>query len=535
MIRIHNVKIPLEYTAQDLLSSAAHVLNISSKQIESAQISHRSIDARKKNAICFVVSLDLVLKQQSMESQISKRLSPQIGTLLSAPPVSPIRPLNHSVPRPVVIGFGPSGLFCALILAQSGLRPIVLERGRDVDSRTADVENYFSNGAPAFSPVSNVQFGEGGAGTFSDGKLNSGIKDGHVKTVLETFVRFGAPSDILIDQKPHIGTDKLKNVVKQMRNHIIALGGEVHFESKAVSFSSSMNKLQSVAYQHNGATYELPCECAVLCIGHSARDTFQMLQKSGFSLLPKPFSMGVRIEHPQRMITESQYGPFAGHPALGAADYKLAVHLSSGRSVYTFCMCPGGSVIAAASEPDTVVTNGMSVYARNGENANSALLVGIDPVDFPGNDPLSGMYWQREFEQKAFLLGGSNGCAPCQTVGDFLGRPLSGPSVTPSYRPGVSWCNLEALYPALFTDALHEALPLMGHRLHGFDLPGAVLTAPETRSSSPVRIPRGPDLQSPFLSGIYPCGEGAGYAGGITSAAVDGIRCAEAILERYLS
>ena len=534
MLRIHNIKLPLAYTQKNLVSAAAKKLGVPPSQIARCEIAKKSVDARKKNDVCFVMSLDVVFKGAQDEQRAAARLSPSMGGIspLYTPPA--LRTV-HTVPspRPVVVGFGPAGMFAALTLAQAGACPIVLERGQDVDTRTRDVNAYWSRGESSFSPSSNVQFGEGGAGTFSDGKLNTGTKDPRGEHILQTFVRFGAPEDILINAKPHIGTDKLASVVKAMRMHILSLGGEVRFGAKMTRLVRSGGRLCALEYEDAQGMHELPVQHVILAIGHSARDTFTSLFDDRFTLEQKPFSIGTRIEHSQLLINRAQYGAFADHPALGAADYKLALHLPGGRNVYTFCMCPGGTVVAAASEPDSVVTNGMSCYARNLENANSALLVGVEPSDFGSEHPLAGMYLQRSIEQKAFLMGGSCGKAPCQLVGDLLDGHASTDlrSVTPSYKPGVVPCDLTALFPGFITDAMREALPLLGKKLRGFDHPDAILTAPETRSSSPVRIPRAENLQSIDAQGLFPCGEGAGYAGGITSAAVDGVRCAEAVLE----
>ena len=533
MIRLHSLKIPLSYTDSDLRTAAARKLHISPRQIASLSISRKSIDARRKSEIMYAISLDLTLTDISAEERCLRAFPPNEVSLAEPWQVPVIPKVHGPAAQPVVIGFGPAGIFAALWLAEAGLCPIVLERGRDARQRTHDVETYFSQGSVAFSPVSNVQFGEGGAGTFSDGKLNSGIKDPHAMTVLRTLVRFGAPDEIIYDAKPHIGTDRLADCIIRIREHICRLGGEVRFESRVTALHRQSGQICGLTYEHEGSSVSLDASFVVLAIGHSARDTFESLYRDHFTLVPKPFSMGVRIEHPQTLINLAQYGPHA--PAiLGAADYKLAVHLPGGRSVYTFCMCPGGSVVAAASEPDSIVTNGMSRYARDDRNANSALLVGIQPEDFPDSHPLSGMYWQRAIEQKAFILGGSSGYAPAQLSGDFLcGTPSTGArSILPSYRPGVTFGDLRQLFPPLFTDALKEAIPLLARRLSGFDHPDAVLTAPETRSSCPVRMPRSELLESLDASGLYPCGEGAGYAGGITSAAVDGIRCAEQIISK---
>ena len=533
MIRLHNIKLPLDYSEKTLVRAACQRLGTTASQVTSCAVSKRSVDARKKSDVCFVVSLDVTLRSAQDERRIAARLAPAVGALIGpyAPPAVNRLPQPPTV-RPVVVGFGPAGLFAALTLAEAGACPLVLERGQDVDTRTRDVQAYWTQGASAFSPASNVQFGEGGAGTFSDGKLNTGTKDPRGEHILRTFVRFGAPAEILIDAKPHIGTDRLAGVVRAMRERIIDLGGEVRFGARMTQLLCEDGALRAIRYDDAQGEHELPAQRVILAIGHSARDTFTMLHERGFTLLQKPFSIGARIEHPQTLINRAQYGDFAGHPRLGAADYKLALHLPSGRSVYTFCMCPGGTVVAAASEPESVVTNGMSCFARDAENANSALLVGVEPSDFGSDHPLAGMFLQREIEQRAFVLGGRTGMAPCQLVGDLLaGRESKAlGSVVPSYRPGVVPGDLRALLPGFITEAMREALPLLGRRLRGFDLPDAVLTGPETRSSSPVRIPRGETLESVDAAGLYPCGEGAGYAGGITSAAVDGVRCAEAVL-----
>ena len=429
--------------------------------------------------------------------------------------------------RPVVVGMGPAGLFCALLLARAGARPLVVERGRPVEERTRDVAAFWHDGT--LLPCSNVQFGEGGAGTFSDGKLNTGTHDPRQRAILETFVQCGAPEEILWQAAPHVGTDRLRIVVANLRRELLALGAEIRFETQLVGLEHSGGALTAVRLRDVYGEHVEPAGAVCLAIGHSARDTFSMLYDAGVPMQQKPFAMGVRIEHRQEDISRAQYGRFA--PLLPPASYKLSCHLPDGRGVFSFCVCPGGTVVASASEPGHLVTNGMSEFARDGANINGALLASVTPADFGSAHPLAGVALQRQIEAAAFLLGGGTYDAPCQRVEDFLaGRPSTGPgAVLPSYRPGVAYTDLHQCLPDWLSAPLEAALPLLGRKLSGYDAPDALLTAAETRSSSPVRIARDSQLQS-TLRGLFPCGEGAGYAGGILSAAADGLRVGEAML-----
>lgn len=520
MLIVHNLSLPLETDFSDLKPFVAKALGISENAFKTVQLYKKSVDARRREQLHFCCS---VLLEAEREEKLARRISAQVLGPYTYVFEKATKKPEH---RPVVVGFGPAGMFAALTLAEAGLCPVVLERGADMDRRTAAVESFFAGGK--LNRETNVQFGEGGAGTFSDGKLNSGIKDKRCRAVLETFVRFGAPAEILTDAKPHIGSDLLKSVVKNLREHIRSLGGEICFETRVDDFCIRNGSLTGVTV--NGET--LACDRAVLATGHSARDTFSALKEREIVLCRKPFAMGVRVEHLQANINRALYGKFAEHPALAAADYKLSVHLPDGNGVYTFCMCPGGSVINASSEPDGIAVNGMSLSRRDGTNANSALLVGVPP-EFPaGDDVLAGCRLQREIEENAYKTAG--GKVPVTTVGAFLnGGAATFGRVKPTVLPSVTEADFSKIFPPYILSALKQGLPMLGKKLAGFDDAEAVLTAPETRSSSPVRVIRGDNLQSLSVAGLYPCGEGAGYAGGILSSAVDGIRCAEAIVWYY--
>ena len=519
MVIINNVKVSLDTDFDSLISIAAKQLKIKEKDIISANLYKKSVDARKKSDVHFCCSI--TVKTSLDEQKILKNC--KNASLFIDKKYVWERADFTLKNRPVIVGFGPAGIFAALVLARAGLKPLVIERGEDVDSRTKSVEEFFSG--KELKVNSNVQFGEGGAGTFSDGKLNTGIKDPRTREILKIFYEFGANKDILTDAKPHIGTDVLKTVIKNIRQEIIFCGGEVRFNSKLEDISFENKRLKSITV--NGEKIE--CDNLILCIGHSARDTFKMLYGKGISMERKPFAMGVRIEHLQSDINRSLYGEYAEHKALKAADYKMAVHLENGRGVYTFCMCPGGEVVNASSEKCALAVNGMSNSKRDGENANSALLVGIDPSDIEGDFVLAGCELQQKIERKAYALGG--GSVPVSTVGCFVyGKEALIGKVKPTVKPNYKLCDLESIYPQFITDSLKEGIKRFGRIIEDFDSEFAVITAPETRSSSPVRIIRNDNGYSLSLEGLYPCGEGAGYAGGIMSAAVDGMRQAEKLI-----
>lgn len=533
-IKINNLVMDLDGTVEELRHKVSRRLKVNEEEFKSFKILKESIDARHKNDIKvnYAVSVKLGLNGAGEEKFVQRlrnkdviiekerfREELQFGsTKLSS--------------RPVVAGMGPAGLFAALILAENGYRPIVIERGQDVDNRTSTIEEFWDKDKRILNPESNVQFGEGGAGTFSDGKLTTRIKDSRCSYVLERFVEAGAPEEITYVGKPHIGTDILKDVVKNIREKIISLGGEVRFSSKLTDIKVENGKLKSI--EVNGEPMD--CEALILAIGHSARDTYEMLYKRGVFMEQKPFAIGARIEHLQSLIDESQYGVYATHPKLKTADYKLTyTSKETGRAVYSFCMCPGGRVVAAASEENMVAVNGMSYYKRDLENANSALVVSVGPDDFKDSHPLSGMEFQRHYESLAYKVGGGNYNAPAQMVKDFLKGQVSTKlgNVTPSYEPGITFADLSQCLPSYVIDTLKEGIMVFDKRIKGYGSSDAILTGIETRTSAPVRIKRDENGESLNTKGLYPSGEGAGYAGGIVSAAVDGMKAAEKIIQLY--
>lgn len=530
MIRINNIKANLDVDAAGLKEIVSMKTGLEPERIKSLKIAKKSVDARNKSNVQFVYALDMEVFGD--EDYIASILAwKDIVQIKETASLSFAPKTFAGGLRPVVAGTGPAGMFAGLALAEAGLRPILLERGKAVSERRKDVEFFWQTGH--LNPESNVQFGEGGAGTFSDGKLMTGIKkDAFTARVLQELAAAGAPEEILYLAKPHIGTDKLAVVVRRIREKIVSLGGEYRFENRLEDLIIRDGKLTGLKIAApDGKIYEQPTDRLILAVGHSARDTFEMLHKNGVYIEQKPFSVGVRIEHVQKSVDAAQYGRFAGHPALGAADYKLAAHFDNGRSAYTFCMCPGGMVVAAASEPGRVVTNGMSEFARDGKNANAALLVGVEPRDFGSAHPLAGMYFQRRLEEAAFRAGGGDYRAPAQLVGDFLKKQVSTAvgNVNPSYRPGVRFADLSAVLPDFVTETMRRAIVEMDGKLRGFAAADAVLTGVETRSSSPIRIMRDEHFEA-NIKGLYPCGEGAGYAGGIVSSAVDGLKTCLAVI-----
>lgn len=532
MIRITELRLAIDHAPEALELAIVRFLKIAPKDLISFEVFKRSYDARKNVALAFIYTVDVSVKD---EAQVLTRFA---GDVHVRPSPDTRYHFIAKAPqklerRPVVIGFGPCGIFAALLLAQMGFKPIVLERGKAVRERTQDTWGLWRKNI--LNPESNVQFGEGGAGTFSDGKLWSQVKDPkfYGRKVLHEFIKAGAPEEILYVAKPHIGTFRLVGVVEKMRQEIISLGGEIRFSQKVTGFDIEDQQIRGIQLE-NGE--HIVADQVILALGHSARDTFQALHDAGVYLEAKPFSIGFRIEHPQSMIDRARLGPHAGNPLIGAADYKLVHHAKNGRSVYSFCMCPGGTVVAATSEPNRVVTNGMSQYSRNERNANAGIVVGITPEDYPGG-PMAGIEFQRAIESKAFELGGKNYEAPGQLVGDFLAQKPSTDfgSVLPSYKPGVHLTDLAESLPDYAIEAIREAIPAFEKQIPGFSMNDAVLTGVETRTSSPLRITRGANYQSLNIKGLYPAGEGAGYAGGIMSAGIDGIKVAEALALEYLA
>lgn len=525
MLQIERIKLQPGEGEALLTQKAAAILRIPPSDIQTLTIRRRAVDAREGVQLVYTLYVTVHREAQVLRRCRSRQVSRVEETGYRLPP-----PLSPTALPPVVVGAGPGGLFCALALARCGLRPILLERGQCVERRQGDVERFWETGV--LDEESNVQYGEGGAGAFSDGKLNTGTRDARHRFILETLVAHGAPESILVDAKPHVGTDYLHRTLISLREELMALGCDIRFGHRLTDLTITDGCVSAITVTSPDGLYTLPVQKMVLALGNSARDTFEMLYQRGIAMQAKPLAVGVRIEHRQADIDMTQYGAWAGHPRLGAASYKLSCHLDNGRSVFSFCVCPGGEVVAAASEPERAVTNGMSRYARDGANSNGGLLVSVTPEDFPGESPLAGIAFQRQLEERAFAAGGGGFIAPAQRVEDFLARrPSRGAgTVQPTYRPGVRWCSLWDVLPDFVCESLAEALPLLEKKLPGFAAPDAVLTAVESRSSCPLRILRGEDGQATW-QGIFPCGEGAGYAGGILSAAADGIKTAERLMD----
>ena len=524
---LKNISLGINEEESLLKGKALAALKIGAQEILDLKISRKSLDARKKNRIHFVYSLAISLPP-GLEKQVLRLPLADVSFFEETPPLAQIRIGKKPAERPLVVGTGPAGLFAALRLAESGAPPLIVERGKEIPERVKDVDLFWNEGK--LDPASNVQFGEGGAGTFSDGKLYTRVQDPRIAFILKTFCRFGAPKEILYLQKPHLGTDRLRKIILAFRKYLQEKGVEYRFRNRLTGLEIHRGSVRGAILNEQT---RVPVSVLLLAIGNGARDTFQVLNQSGVAMELKPFALGLRVEHPQSLIDRIQYGSAAGHPRLPAADYHLTFRSSRGRGVYSFCMCPGGFVIGAASEPGQALTNGMSLFGRSAPWANSALVASIGPGDFPSADPLAGIEFQKRWEERAFVLGGGHFRAPAQKLLDFLNRRDPGPVGKTSFRPGISPARLQECLPSSVTDALREALPAFNRKMPGFCSPEAVLIGLETRTSAPLRILRGDDFQSRTVTGLYPCGEGSGYAGGIVSSALDGLKAAEAILKKW--